>query len=294
MPSSPPRYLVVGATGQVGSKLLQVLGKENVIAASRTGASDSLQLDLAALSEDTSAAQAIFAENKIAGVFCVGGATDVERCETDPLWADRTNHLGPAALAALSAHLPFAYFSTEYVFNGKSGPYTETDPIHPICEYGRSKARGEEAILRAHPGALILRTTVVYGDDPGAKNFLYSLRRILSDGERMRVPADQISTPTFNWDLANASVQLLQQGHSGIFHVCGPDVISRYDFAVRGARIMGLDAALIQPLPTSELKQRAPRPLNAGLLSHKLHAALPGFTMRGADEGIRAWLSDSR
>lgn len=289
-----PKSLVIGASGQVGHKLLQVLGPENVLKTSRTPQPEWIHLDLAELADDPTPAEKVLNENEIGAVYCVGGATDVERCETEEGWADRTNHRGPAALAALCTHIPFVYFSTEYVFDGVDGPYTESAPVHPICEYGRSKASGEQAISDAHPSALILRTTVVYGDDPGCKNFLYSLRRILSGGNQMRVPADQISTPTYNWDLAQASVQLVRERHSGVFHVCGPDVISRYDFAVKSAELMGLDPSLIVPLPTSALNQKAPRPLNAGLLSYKLEQTLPDHRMRPLEQGVRSWLSNDR
>jgi dTDP-4-dehydrorhamnose reductase len=288
--SSLKKSLIVGAAGQVGRQIVRVLGAENVISAGRHPNPGWVHLDLAELSNDPQVATRVLAEEDIQAVYCVGGATDVERCEADTTWAYQTNHLGPAVLASLCAHVPFVYFSTEYVFDGASGPYAEMSPLNPICVYGRSKALGEQAILEAHPSPLILRTTVVYGDDPGGKNFLYSLRRILGEGKQMRVPADQVSTPTYNRDLALASTMLVEQRSSGVFHVCGPDLLNRYEFAVRCANLMGLDANLVVGVPTSSLNQKAPRPLNAGLVSHRLQHALPHLTMRSFERGVADWL----
>jgi dTDP-4-dehydrorhamnose reductase len=268
---------VVGASGQVGRQLVLALGSENVIEAGRD------VIDLSRLSRDCAAVQQILRERNIRSVYCVGGATDVERCESDWQWAMETNYQGPAVLASLCAQIPFVYFSTEYVFDGKAGPYTESAPVNPICVYGESKALGEAAILKAHPAPAIVRTTVVYGEDPGGKNFLYSLRRNLSAGKRMRVPVDQISTPTYNRDLARASIDLVDAGRSGIFHVCGPERLSRYDFAGRFAEMSGLDQGLIDGVATAELGQKARRPLNAGLLTRR-------FAMRDIESGIRDWL----
>ena len=269
------------------------LGEENVLPAGSIPRPGWAHIDLAALCHRPELAEQIFGEEDIAAVYCVGGATDVERCETDRQWASETNHLGPAVLASVCTRVPFVYFSTEYVFDGVSGPYTESSAVNPICVYGETKMLGEKAILDAHPSPLILRTTVVYGEDPGAKNFLYALRRNLTGGTSMRVPNDQVSTPTYNRDLAKASTLLVEGRYSGIFHICGPDLLSRYEFAVRCAAIMQLDPTLIIGVATSSLSQKASRPLNAGLLSSKLRDALPDFRMRGLEDGVQEWLTHS-
>jgi dTDP-4-dehydrorhamnose reductase len=287
------RSLVVGAAGQVGQQLVKTIGGRNAIRAGRTPRDGWHQIDLAALPDSTEAIDRILDTEDIQAVYCVGGATDVERCETDTEWAMKTNHLGPALLAKRCAHIPFVYFSTEYVFDGRNGPYTEISAKNPISVYGLSKSLGEDAILNAHPAALIIRTTVVYGEDLGGKNFLYSLRRNLSSGQAMSVPNDQLSTPTYNRDLAAAAVALVQTSQHGIFHVVGPELLSRYDFAIIAGEQMALDTSKITGVPTSALKQKAPRPLRAGLLIDKLQRVLPEVHMRTVAEGVRDWLETS-
>ena len=105
----------------------------------------------------------------------------------------------------------------------------------------------------------------------------------------MRVPIDQISTPTYNLDLASATLELVRTGATGIFHVCGPELLSRYDFAVKTANIMGLDASLIAGVRTAELHQKAPRPLRAGLRIEKLKTSLPFIVMRSAQDAVTEW-----
>lgn len=286
---SQPKSLIVGAAGQVGVVLTNLLG-DRALPSFRTAPSEtSLVLNLAALAKDPGLAQRVLGPLHLDAVYCVGGATDVERCESDVDWAMDTNCYGPAVLAAAARHIPFVYFSTEYVFDGKNGPYTETDPTNAISVYGRSKLEGEQRVLDAHPNALVLRTTVVYGQDQQRKNFLYTLLRLLGSGQTMRVPTDQISSPTYNQDLAHAAVELVCAGQTGIFHVCGPDVISRFDFAILASGILGLDASLLQPVATADLNQRAARPLRAGMLIHKLTSTLPHVRMRPNKEAITEW-----
>jgi dTDP-4-dehydrorhamnose reductase len=288
------RPLIVGAAGQVGHQLVRLLDGR-VLRSSRTERGPEwLTLDLTEVARKPWLADKLIQDHAISALYCVGGATDVEGCEADPELAEAVNCHGPVALARASTNIPFLYFSTEYVFDGKKGPYVEEDVPCPISAYGRSKHLAEQRILDAHPNPLILRTTVVYGPDPGQKNFLYSLRRILSAGKTMRVPADQVSTPTFNVDLAAATVGLVAAEASGIFHACGPGLMNRYDFAVGAAKMMGLDTSGIQGASTAELQQKAPRPLCAGLVSEKLRRYLPGVELRNVDQGIQEWLAMER
>ena len=108
-------------------------------------------------------------------------------------------------------------------------------------------------------------------------------------GDSFRVPEDQISTPTYNRDLANATLRLVEAGATGVFNVCGPELLSRLQFAVYAARFWGLDTGLVSGVPTSGLVQRAPRPLNAGLLIDKLQNIYPEVRMRGLADSLSDW-----
>jgi dTDP-4-dehydrorhamnose reductase len=221
-------------------------------------------------------------------VFLPSGWTWVDGCEDDPKRAQLVNALAPEAAAQAAARLlcPLAYYSTEYVFGEEGGPYDELRSPAPLGVYGASKLEGEERVRNAWSGALVLRTTVVYGPEPQGKNFVYQLIRNLKAGKPMQAPLDQLSSPTYNRDLARASVELVEGKQSGIWNVAGGAVLNRYDFAHLAARAFGLDGALIQGVWTRDMKQKARRPLGAGLLVGKLSRQL-GWSPLGPEEGLR-------
>jgi dTDP-4-dehydrorhamnose reductase len=285
------RALVIGASGQVGAALsvsLTARGHHVVGTHAGTSGAATRRLDLT----DTAATEQLIAETSPDWVFCAAGLTHVDRCESEPEEAYRINRDAPAAAARVAARrgARFVYYSTEYVFDGVAGPYAEVDRPNPLSVYGRSKLEGERAVLEASPAALIIRTTVVYGPEPQGKNFVYQLLRRLRAGERMIVASDQRSSPTYNEDLAAASVELAEHHVAGVIHVAGPEVVDRYAFARTACAVFGLDPGLLTPAPTAELGQRAARPLNAGLRIDRARAALTR-RLRGPAEGLTAMRS---
>jgi dTDP-4-dehydrorhamnose reductase len=224
-------------------------------------------------------------------VVVAAGMTWVDGCERRPEVAATVNRDGPAALAraAAAAGARTVYLSTEYVFDGTDGPYDEDRPLRPLSAYGRSKAEGEAAVREADPAALVVRTTVVYGPEAHGRNFAYQLAARLGRREAMTVPADQVSSPTYNRDLAAALVGLIDAGTTGVVNVAGPEVLDRAAFARRLAAAMGLDPGLVVPRTTAELGQEAPRPLDAGLEVGRLRRLLPDLPLRGPEEAVAHW-----
>jgi dTDP-4-dehydrorhamnose reductase len=178
------------------------------------------------------------------------------------------------------------FFSSDYVFDGVQGPYSEDDPAHPISEYGNQKLIGEHYIAFHSKNYLIIRTTVVYGWETQGKNFVQRLIKSLRDGERIRVPVDQIGNPTFAPNLAEAVIELATGGETGICNIVGSTLVSRYEFAVTIAKAFDLDPLLIVPVSTEELGQVAQRPLSAGLRVDKAQKILR-TSLLGYLEGLR-------
>ncbi len=286
------RPLVVGASGQVGTLMASALrgAGADVIRTTRGGRSSWLGLDLATLNgpEDAEALLRLLVPDAI---FCCGAMTYVDGCEAHPQQAFRANAHGPSALASYARHrsIPFVFFSSDYVFAGTEaapGPYLESDSPEPLSVYGESKLQGERAVLRVHPEALVVRTSWVYGPDAEGKNFISSLLRQLRTGQMVRVPEDQVSTPTLNADLSRLTLALALAGATGVVHVTGPDLLSRYELALRIADRFSLPAHLIQGVPTASLEQRAARPLRSGLHSERLPKLLPGAGAVALKDGL--------
>jgi dTDP-4-dehydrorhamnose reductase len=229
-------------------------------------------------------------------VFLPAALTHVDYCETHAEECHASNILGPTyvarALGEQDATLVF--FSTEHVFADSAIPLVETNRPAPKSVYATSKAAAEEAIRSLLPHRhLILRTSWVFGPESQQKNFVYRTIRTLQRGERLTVPSDQHGQPTYAPDLAHTALQLWEHGYRGTFHVVGPDCLNRFDFARLIARTFGLDASLVQGVPTAQLGQPAPRPLFVPLARTKLCAALKRDPIRSPTAALREMRSEA-
>lgn len=289
---------VIGASGLVGQALTRVLenNQYEVSGTYKTHSCPGLtSLDLA----DSSAVREYFRQVQPQIVFLTAALTNVDYCEDHPDEAFRINREGTRRVAEEASRLgsKLVCFSTDYVFDGKNGPYGEEALACPVSVYGRSKFEAEKAVQEILEDYLILRTTVVYGWDRRSKNFAMQLYQKLQSGAPMRVPHDQVGNPTLVDYLAEASVRLVQQGSRGIVNVVGRDLMPRSEFAKALARLFGLNPDLIVPVPTSDLKQRAQRPLRGGLSATRLSRLL-GTEAMALDEALkrlrRQWRGDAR
>ncbi|MHC4225025.1 MAG: SDR family oxidoreductase [Planctomycetota bacterium] len=293
------RLLVIGASGQVGGALEERFGSGGALVGtyrSQAAQPAGRVLELADVVARPGLAESLLDEVRPGVVVIAGAMTHVDGCEESGELAMRINRDAPAVIAR-AAHVVGArtvFLSSEYVFDGESGPYSEEDVPHPLSVYGCSKLEGEAAVLAADPRALVLRTTVVYGPEEQGKNSAYRLASLLHSGMTLLAAQDQVSSPTYNRDLAEAMARLLEIGAAGIFNVVGPEVMNRLVFARRLAVAAGLDARLIEGVDTASLNQRAPRPLNAGLKIEKLRAALPALRLHTVEEAARDWMANPR
>lgn len=271
------RAVIIGGSGQIGGLILRewtASGHEATGTYLGHPVAGLVPLDAANTSEAASWLAAIQPEV----VFYPAGFTWVDGCERDPARAFAANFDQPLALARASqnAGARFVLFSTDYVFDGKHGPYDESAPTAPLNVYGRAKRDAEEAILDAlGESALVLRTAWVYGPERQGKNFAYQVVRKLAAGETVVCPSDMRSSPSYAPDVARAAGTLAESGASGLFHVAGPEVMTRLDFARAIAQGFGLDPDHITGTPDAQLPQGAARPLNGGLLTPRLDALIP-------------------
>jgi dTDP-4-dehydrorhamnose reductase len=211
----------------------------------------------------------------------------VDWCEENPGEARRLNVDASMNLlrAAETVDARLAFISTDYVFDGEAGPYSEDAPVNPINAYGHLKLEVENALIASKAGHLIARTTNVYGYDHRSKNFLMALLPRLAMGEKAAVALDQFGTPIHVDDLCATIRLLLERRLEGVVHVAGPDYVNRVAWLSLAAQTFDLDVSLVGGHETNQLAQPARRPLSAGLKTVRL-AQLGLPAPRGLSEGL--------
>jgi dTDP-4-dehydrorhamnose reductase len=215
-------------------------------------------------------------------------ATNLDWCETHSEETEEMN-VGVSALLAEIGHdlnARIIYISTDSVFDGRQGNYSESDQPAPLNVYARSKLAGEQAVMQRQPSVLIVRVNI-YGWNAQdklslAEWFLRELR------EKEEVPgfADVTYCPMLANDLADVLLQMLDCQLSGLYHVTGSEKISKYDFGRCVATTFGLDPEKVVPTRSTEAKLKARRPLNTSLNTEKVCRAL-GIEMPGVEAGLR-------
>lgn len=264
------RWLLLGAAGLVGTHLRAALRDRDVVMTShRAQLPGSVALDLT----DRAATTRVIHEARPDVIVVAAANAFVEECEREPVATRAINVDAVRNVAEAAPDAMLVVFSSDYVFDGSAGSYAEDDPIAPINEYGRQKV-ALEAIARDRTEHLVCRVSGVYGWSAARTSFVSQLVDRLRSGQRMRVPSDQLITPTPAAELATAIVELIDRRARGTFHAAGPEILTRPEFAERAARAFGLDPSLLDFRATAELGLAAPRPLRAGLRTDKLRAFL--------------------
>jgi dTDP-4-dehydrorhamnose reductase len=233
-------------------------------------------------------------------VILASALTHVDYCEAHPeeTYARNVSALEPIVGWCAARDVPLLFFSTDYVFDGAAGPYAEDAAPRPLSVYGRSKLDGERMVMTLARYA-ILRITNVFDVGHDEKNFLHRCIVHLRDRKPLVVPADQWATPTSASWLARQTLDLIERGlllagqGTRLLHVACDDLVSRVEFALRVAGLLGADASVIEGRPTEALKQAAPRPLRGGLDNHLLKRLL-GVSELPLDEALREVLPRMR
>ncbi|MFP4548577.1 MAG: dTDP-4-dehydrorhamnose reductase [Fidelibacterota bacterium] len=203
--------------------------------------------------------------------------TNVDACEAEPEKARAINVGGVENLIELcqSSNAHLIQISTDYVFDGTSGPYSENDETNPINHYGKTKLEAELALVESGINWTILRTNVLFSEDLSEKaSFVSWVYNNLKNNEKINVVNDQFGNPTFVNHLAYAIEKIIERDAHGIYHYSGRDYLNRFEFALQIADAFELDNRLINKTTTRSLKQMAPRPYKAGLKSDKIEAEL--------------------
>lgn len=216
--------------------------------------------------------------------------TDVDGCEDNRQDAMALNSELPEILAkaAKANDSKLIHFSTDYIFDGKNGPYSEEALPNPISFYGKSKLAGENNIRANIDNFLILRTNIVYGNSSYGKNdFIRWIYKNLKSGKKLNIITGQIGNPTFSDDIAEAVLRFIEKDSRGVFNLAGSDLMNRYQIALKIAEICSLDSELVMPLEPEKLKQKAARPEKGGLTNIKTIKEID-FTPGSLEHGLKS------
>jgi len=221
-------------------------------------------------------------------IFHAAAIGKPDDCELDKTRATAINADGTGMLLELIAKTktPVCYISTDFVFDGKEGNYAEDVLVNPINHYGVTKAQAE-LLVRAYPGDWsIVRTVLVYGRPmTGRSNLLSIVQEKLTQGQTYTVVDDQIRTPTYVEDLVAGLLLLLEKRALGIYNLCGEEILTPFEMAVKTAKFLGLNHELLIRTSSASLQQLAQRPLVTGLKIDKAKEEL-GFMPRSFEQGL--------
>jgi dTDP-4-dehydrorhamnose reductase len=274
------KVFITGARGQLGRALQVHFEHDTVFPADLPGCDI---LDRACLMQTV-------AGFKPDVVIHAAAMTDVDGCARDPDAAFRVNALGTqnVALACQTARCPMLYISTNEVFDGtKAEPYLEFDAPHPINAYARSKLAGEVLVRDLLNQFYIVRLAWLFGK--GGNHFVRKIIRRADEQGKLRVVADEISSPTYAQDVAHAVRQLVRTGAFGVYHLVNDGVASRYDFAREILRLSGRSHTPIEPIKLADFSRPSTPPPYTPLRNFCGKAL--GITLRPWQEALAEYLA---
>jgi dTDP-4-dehydrorhamnose reductase len=265
------RILVTGKNGQLGKSIHKVISA-NAKTDNNQNSNQFIfvgreELDL---SRENSISHYFDDNDKFDIIINCAAYTEVDKAEEEQNLANQVNHLAVKQLAQIAnkQQAKLIYISTDYVFDGESDrPYMETDAPNPINVYGQTKLAGEQAVQVTMPtNAIIIRTSWVYSEY--GNNFVKTMLRLGQERDELSVVGDQIGSPTYATDLANAILEIIQNKEfkgekqtTQIYHYTNEGEISWYEFAKEIFEITQIDCK-VNPIATEQYPTPARRPLN--------------------------------
>jgi dTDP-4-dehydrorhamnose reductase len=290
------RLLITGSNGLLGQKLISALRNDpdvELLATSRGTDRTSVPLGdrYRALDiTDPTQVDAVFDEFRPEVVIHSAAMTNVDACELDPEACRLQNVIATEHLvrAAKRHGAHFIFLSTDFIFDGDNGPYSEEDEAAPLSIYGQSKLDGERIVQEAGLERwAIARTIILYGIAEGLSrsNVVLWAKGALEKGEPIKVVDDQWRMPTLAEDLADGCIRIAKRHSTGIYHLSGPDGMSILELVQRTGTFFGLDTGVMTPIKSDSLGQPAKRPPVTGFILDKARRDL-GYAPHGFEAGL--------
>ncbi|MEC3878426.1 SDR family oxidoreductase [Parapedobacter sp. 10938] len=289
------KIIVTGSNGLLGQKLTDLALADDRITLIATSRGENRHpakegytyVDLDILNGDQ--LRTMVAEHRPEVIINTAAMTNVDACEHDPEGCRKLNIEAVATLVALceefGTHL--IHLSTDFIFDGKEGPYAEHAQPNPLSLYGQSKLDAEQLIQQSTCQWTILRTILVYGvvADMSRSNIVLWAKGALEKGQPLNVVNDQWRMPTLAEDLARACILAATTGAEGIFHISGKDLFAIHELVAAVADFWELDKSLIREVSSATLSQAAPRPARTGFTLEKAYQVL-GYKPHSFTEGL--------
>ena len=223
-------------------------------------------------------------------VHC-GALTHVDYCETHEQESYEKTVQSTINLIAVAkeCNARLVYLSTDYIFDGKDGPYKEDHTVNPLSVYARHKLEAEQMVLKETKNALVLRVTNVYGNELRGKNFIARIIDQCRNNQKLtlKLPYDQYASPANAWDIARCMFLLLRDDKRGIYHIAGTDYLNRVELALRVLSYFPDAEYDLIPISTPEMNQPAARPLLGGFIKAKFSNEYPDFLFGNIDSYMK-------
>ncbi len=274
------RVLILGSSGLLGQAIVRVANRETDWQILKITQNTLIQGNnvLPFNPHDYKAwRQLIDKDRKPDVIVNTAAMTDVDKCEVDreQAWRINVNLVDTLAQYCRSYDIKLIQLSSDYVFDGSSGPYTEDDTPNPVNYYGRTKLAAENLCIRKLTDYTIIRTMWLYGEAQGGKtSFVDWVVKMLKKSDSFGVVTDEIGNPTLTDDIAYGIINILEKNYKGVLNIAGSDLQSRWLFATHIAQIYNNDPSIIKKISTRDLKRYAKRPHYSGLVTHQAQTIL--------------------
>lgn len=281
------KLLLIGASGVLGSRLYNdaIHRKWNVLGTYFSQECEGLFcLDL----KDKKSINKLLNFFNPDTVVLAGGITDVDLCEMKPGLAEEVNIKGTLYIIkkVKEYRARLVFLSTDYVFDGRGGPYSEEAMPSPINFYGKTKLEAEEAVKALLKDYLIVRTSQLYGFDHRQKNFAIKIISNMRRNKNVYAAEDFYSTPTYAGSLSQGIIKLLEDNERGVFNIAGTDFLNRYEYVNKISETFYLKKDLIKKVKLKDLKLKAPRPKKGGLDISKMRR-ISKDTLLDCEQGLQ-------
>ena len=263
--------LITGAYGQLGDACAKHLKNDfKLILSGISPANSGVNLDITS----KNSIEKVLLETNPDVILNLAALTDVDGCELDPEKAENVNINGVKNLCRdFNGH--FIQISTDYVFNGESGPYSEEDEANPKSVYGKTKLSADNWLLDNYPKLTIIRTNVLYSYTNRTKaSFLKWVVESLNSKQKIRVVNDQWNNPTWTESLSAVINKIIDNQLFDLYNYGDRDILNRFEFSILISKVFGLDSSLIMQITSDQLNQIDPRPKKSGLYTKKIESKL--------------------